>query len=50
MALLLRAKGIARVRPLLGGYEAWVALGYPIDGPGPGAEPLPGAAPPQPVR
>ena len=29
MALLLRAKGIKRVRPLEGGLEAWRNLGYP---------------------
>jgi rhodanese-related sulfurtransferase len=28
VALRLKAKGIANVRPLLGGVEAWVALGY----------------------
>ena len=29
MALLLRAKGIKRVRPLEGGLDAWRSLGYP---------------------
>ena len=29
MALLLRAKGIKRVRPLEGGMDAWRKLGYP---------------------
>lgn len=29
VALLLMERGIARVRPLLGGLEAWMALGYP---------------------
>lgn len=31
MALRLRARGIARVRPLLGGYEAWQAKGFPLE-------------------
>ena len=29
MALLLRRRGIERVRPLAGGYHAWRKLGYP---------------------
>jgi len=29
VALLLRAKGIKRVRPLEGGLDAWRKLGYP---------------------
>ena len=29
MALLLRAKGIERVRPLDGGLDEWRRLGYP---------------------
>jgi len=29
VALLLRQKGIKRVRPLEGGLDAWRALGYP---------------------
>ena len=29
VALLLMERGIARVRPLLGGLEAWMKLGYP---------------------
>jgi 3-mercaptopyruvate sulfurtransferase SseA len=32
VALLLKRRGISRVRPLAGGYEAWVALGYPLTG------------------
>ena len=31
MALRLRARGITRVRPLLGGYEAWQSKGYPLE-------------------
>jgi len=30
VALQLRAKGIQRVRPLLGGYAAWREKGYPL--------------------
>jgi 3-mercaptopyruvate sulfurtransferase SseA len=30
VALLLRRRGIERVRPLAGGYHAWRELGYPI--------------------
>lgn len=30
MALLLRKKGIERVRPLEGGLDAWRDRGYPI--------------------
>jgi 3-mercaptopyruvate sulfurtransferase SseA len=29
VALLLRRRGIERVRPLAGGYHAWRKLGYP---------------------
>jgi len=29
VALLLREKGIKRVRPLEGGLEAWTRLGFP---------------------
>lgn len=31
MALRLRARGLLRVRPLLGGYEAWESRGYPLE-------------------
>jgi 3-mercaptopyruvate sulfurtransferase SseA len=31
VALRLRARGIARVRPLLGGYEAWQSKGFPLE-------------------
>jgi 3-mercaptopyruvate sulfurtransferase SseA len=30
VALLLRRRGIARVRPLQGGLAAWKARGYPV--------------------
>jgi rhodanese-related sulfurtransferase len=30
VALLLKRRGIDRVRPLAGGLDAWVALGYPV--------------------
>ena len=30
MALLLRAKGITRVRPLEGGIDAWLASNFPF--------------------
>ncbi|MGH9664062.1 MAG: rhodanese-like domain-containing protein, partial [Bryobacteraceae bacterium] len=30
-ALLLRARGITRVRPLEGGYDAWRERDYPLD-------------------
>ena len=32
MALLLKKKGIQRVRPLHGGLEAWIAKRYPVEG------------------
>jgi rhodanese-related sulfurtransferase len=31
VALLLRRKGITRVRPLLGGFHAWFEAGYPME-------------------
>jgi rhodanese-related sulfurtransferase len=31
VALLLRAKGITRVRPLEGGIDAWLANNFPFD-------------------
>jgi rhodanese-related sulfurtransferase len=31
VALLLRKQGITRVRPLLGGFESWRDLGFPIE-------------------
>ena len=31
MARLLTSKGYKDVRPLLGGIDAWVELGYPIE-------------------
>jgi len=30
VALLLRKKGVKRIRPLEGGLEAWRELGYPL--------------------
>ncbi len=30
MALLLKRQGITRVRPLMGGFEAWREGGYPL--------------------
>jgi len=30
VALLLRHKGVKRIRPLEGGLEAWRDLGYPM--------------------
>jgi len=31
VALLLRKRGITRVRPLLGGFEAWKERGFPVE-------------------
>ncbi len=31
MALLLRKRGIRRVRPLEGGFDAWREAGYPLE-------------------
>ena len=31
MALMLKRKGITRVRPLTGGIDAWRALDYPLE-------------------
>ena len=44
MALRLKRRGITRVRPLAGGYEAWVARGYPVDILAPGPVPAPALA------
>jgi rhodanese-related sulfurtransferase len=30
VALLLRRRGIVRVRPLKGGFHGWQRLGYPL--------------------
>jgi 3-mercaptopyruvate sulfurtransferase SseA len=30
LALLLRSKGITRIRPLSGGYEGWRSRGFPM--------------------
>ena len=32
MALILKRRGIERVRPLTGGYRAWRERGYPMTG------------------
>ncbi len=32
MALLLRSRGITRIRPLEGGLDAWREHGYPVVG------------------
>jgi len=32
VALILRRRGIERVRPLAGGFRAWRDLGYPMTG------------------
>jgi hypothetical protein len=32
VALILRGRGIQRVRPLAGGYYGWRDLGYPVTG------------------
>jgi rhodanese-related sulfurtransferase len=31
VALQLQKRGITRVRPLLGGLDAWIALAYPVE-------------------
>lgn len=31
MALLLKSKGYKEVWPLLGGFDAWLELGYPTE-------------------
>jgi 3-mercaptopyruvate sulfurtransferase SseA len=36
VALLLRKHGVKRIRPLLGGLEAWRGAGYPIEAASPG--------------
>jgi len=32
VALILKGRGIERVRPLAGGFRAWRKLGYPMTG------------------
>ncbi len=32
MALLLKGKGYKVIWPLLGGFDAWLELGYPTEG------------------
>jgi 3-mercaptopyruvate sulfurtransferase SseA len=42
VALLLRQKGITRVRPLAGGFDHWRAMGFPVEkrsGSAPGSRP-----------
>ena len=41
MALLLRRRGIERVRPLAGGFHAWRDRGYPMSGVTPVTDPRP---------
>jgi rhodanese-related sulfurtransferase len=31
VALLLKRRGITRVRPLEGGLDTWTALGFPVE-------------------
>jgi rhodanese-related sulfurtransferase len=38
VALLLRNKGVKRIRPLQGGLDAWRELGYPMQVLSAGAE------------
>jgi membrane protein DedA with SNARE-associated domain/rhodanese-related sulfurtransferase len=45
VALLLRRKGILRVRPLLGGFDAWRERNFPTEQRVVGATNLPGAGP-----
>jgi hypothetical protein len=49
VALILRGRGIDRVRPLSGGFHAWRDLGYPVTVLPAGAAGVPGARP-APVR
>jgi membrane protein DedA with SNARE-associated domain/rhodanese-related sulfurtransferase len=48
-ALLLRRKGFTRVRPLLGGIDAWRANNYPTEQKRPGLSMLAGASVPGPI-
>jgi rhodanese-related sulfurtransferase len=32
VALLLKQRGIERVRPLQGGFDAWKKLAFPLEG------------------
>jgi 3-mercaptopyruvate sulfurtransferase SseA len=47
VALRLRRRGIDRVRPLAGGYDAWRAAGFPMETPSP---PPPTDGDPQPAN
>jgi len=31
VALMLKRRGIERVRPLAGGFEAWIGAGHPVE-------------------
>lgn len=31
MALLLRKQGVSRIRPLAGGFPAWLERGFPVE-------------------
>ena len=49
MARLLMSKGYQDVRPLLGGFDAWVEHGYPVEqhnvtAPAPTVQPAPESA------
>jgi hypothetical protein len=44
VALLLRKRGVIRIRPLAGGYHAWTAQGFPVEALGGEAERLPRAS------
>ena len=39
MALLLKQKGVTRVRPLAGGFDAWRERGYPMQTHAPSLKP-----------
>jgi 3-mercaptopyruvate sulfurtransferase SseA len=38
VAAKLRQHGFTRIRPLLGGLDAWIEAGLPVDGVDPGAD------------
>ena len=43
VALLLKQRGLTRVRPLEGGLDGWRARGYPLEAIQPPSEPAPAA-------
>jgi 3-mercaptopyruvate sulfurtransferase SseA len=45
VAFKLRQLGFTRIRPLLGGLDAWIDAGLPVDGDEPGSAPWEGAPP-----